>query len=104
MEKGFFFGYDLLVVYVILINAFGGILVGVVIKYADMIIKGFSFSISIVLTCLVSTAFFEFEISQKIVIGACFVFGSTFLYSYQPKKEKIPEPTKAAEITPNGNE
>ena len=104
MEKGFFFGYDLFVVYVILINAFGGILVGVVIKYADMIIKGFSFSISIVLTCLVSTAFFEFEISQKIVIGACFVFGSTFLYSYQPKKEKIPEPTKAAEITPNGNE
>ena len=103
-EKGFFFGYDLFVVYVILINAFGGVLVGVVIKYADMIIKGFSFSISIVLTCLVSIAFFGFEISPQIMIGACFVFGSTFLYSYQPKKEKLQEPKKATEITQDKNE
>lgn len=83
--KGFFFGYDLFVVYLILFNAMGGILVGVVVKYADMIIKGFAFSISIVLTCLVSIVFFDFEITRLIIVGACLVFGSTFLYGYQPK-------------------
>ena len=95
-EKGFFFGYDLFVIYLILFNAMGGVLVGVVVKYADMIIKGFSFSISIVLTCLVSIVFFQFEINRQIIVGACLVFGSTFLYSYQPRKISVKAATTVA--------
>ena len=38
-EKGFFYGYDLFVVYLVALNATGGLLVAVVVKYADNILK-----------------------------------------------------------------
>lgn len=39
-EKGFFYGYDLYVVYVVVLQAVGGIIVGLVVKYADNLLKG----------------------------------------------------------------
>merc|ERR1712054_39609 len=50
----FFHGYTTAVWMSILNNAFGGLLVAVVIKYADVILKNFSASMSIVLTAVVS--------------------------------------------------
>ena len=39
-EKGFFFGYTFVVWFVIFLQAVGGLVVAVVIKYADNILKG----------------------------------------------------------------
>ena len=88
-EKGFFFGYDGFVIYLIFLNAMGGVLVGVVVKYADMILKGFASSIAIVITCMASVFLFGFIVSIQFTIGAFVVIISTFLYGYKPKQSKL---------------
>ena len=84
-EKGFFHGYDAFVWYLVVLNATGGLLVAVVVKYADNILKGFACSLAIILTCVFSVFFFGFNLTIQFTIGAAFVIGSIFLYGYQPK-------------------
>ena len=48
------FGYDLFVWYLVALNAIGGLIVAVVVKYADNILKGFACSMAIIITCMVS--------------------------------------------------
>ncbi len=86
-ENGFFFGYDLFIWYLVVLNATGGLLVAVVIKYADNILKGFACSLAIIITCVVSVFLFGFKLSAQFVLGAAFVISSIFLYGYQPKKK-----------------
>eukprot|EP00731_Ephydatia_muelleri_P020420 Em0013g147a len=59
MESGFLQGYSMLVWIVILLQALGGLVIAMVMKYADNILKGFAASISIVLSCLVSYVLLE---------------------------------------------
>ena len=83
-ENGFFFGYDLFVVYLVFLNATGGLLVAVVVKYADNILKGFACSLAIIISCMVSVVLFGFQISFQFCLGAALVIASVFLYGYQP--------------------
>ncbi|CAB1102017.1 unnamed protein product [Ectocarpus sp. CCAP 1310/34] len=83
-ENGFFYGYNYAVWMAILLNSMGGLVVAMVVKYADNVIKGFATSVSIVLTALISFVLFDFRISVMFVIGAYFVLHSTFLYSQKP--------------------
>ena len=66
-EKGFFFGYTNLVWANIFIQSFGGLLVAVVIKYADNILKGFATSISIIVSCIASVYLFETQINSIFI-------------------------------------
>merc|ERR1711963_1184883 len=86
-SNGFFFGYDLFVVYLVGMNATGGLLVAVVVKYADNILKGFACSLAIIITCVVSVFAFGFQLSFQFCTGAALVIASVFLYGYKP-----PEP------------
>lgn len=88
-ENGFFHGYDWFVVYVIVLNASGGIIAGITLKYADNISKGFATSLGIVITCVAAIFLFDFIVTIQFVIGASFVIAAIFLYGYIPK----PEPT-----------
>ncbi|XP_030767753.1 UDP-N-acetylglucosamine transporter isoform X2 [Sitophilus oryzae] len=88
-EKGFFFGYDKFVNYLIVLQAGGGLIVAVVVKYADNILKGFATSLAIVISCIGSIYLFGFVLSFQFVIGAGFVIFSIFLYGYQPKKPVV---------------
>jgi UDP-sugar transporter A1/2/3 len=85
-EKGFFYGYTLLTWIVVLLQAQGGLLVAVVVKYADNILKGFATSLSIIVACVVSVYVFQFQITAQFIFGASLVIGSIFLYSKQPSK------------------
>ncbi|CAG9764539.1 unnamed protein product [Ceutorhynchus assimilis] len=89
-EKGFFFGYDKFVHYLIILQAGGGLIVAVVVKYADNILKGFATSLAIVFACIGSIYIFDFQLSGQFVFGAAFVICSIFLYGYQPKKTETP--------------
>lgn len=88
-SKGFFFGYDLFIVYLIVLQAAGGLTVAMVVKYADNILKGFATSLAIVLACIFSMYFFDFMISVQFVVGTMFVMCSIFLYSYT-REQKSP--------------
>jgi len=87
MEKGFFYAYSPLVWAIIFIQACGGLLVAVVVKYADNILKGFATSISIILSTVVATYLFNFEVTLLFAFGAALVIWAVYLYSL-PKPEQ----------------
>lgn len=79
-EKGFFVNYTALTWIVIAIQAFGGLIVALVVKYADNILKGFATSISIILSSIVSVWLFNFTFSGTFLVGAAMVIYATYLY------------------------
>ncbi|XP_076133024.1 UDP-galactose translocator [Alosa pseudoharengus] len=80
-EKGFLFGYTPMVWGVILNQAFGGLLVAVVVKYADNILKGFATSFSIVVSTIMSVYLFGFHVDLVFTLGAGLVIGAVYMYS-----------------------
>lgn len=87
-EKGFFFGYDLFVYFLVLLQACGGLIVAIVVKYSDNILKGFATSLAIILSCIVSIYLFNFQLTIQFSLGTFFVIISVFLYGYDQKKSK----------------
>ncbi|XP_067408484.1 UDP-galactose translocator [Emydura macquarii macquarii] len=79
--RGFFHGYGPLVWGVILNQAFGGLLVAVVVKYADNILKGFATSLSIVASTVASVHLFGFRLDPPFALGASMVIGAVYMYS-----------------------
>ncbi|RUS88000.1 hypothetical protein EGW08_004278 [Elysia chlorotica] len=80
-EKGFFNGYDGVVWFVVCLQSFGGLLVAMVVKYADNILKGFATSAAIILSCIASVYFFEFQLSLQFIVGAALVMTALYTYS-----------------------
>lgn len=54
----------------ILLQAVGGLVVAVVVKYADNILKGFAASASILTSSALCMAFFDFKPTTNFIIGA----------------------------------
>lgn len=59
----------------------GGILVALTVKFTDNIIKGFAASISIIVSCIFSAIFIDFEVTLIFSIGAVITICTTVLYS-----------------------
>ena len=79
-NKGFFYGYDVVVLIIIMLQSLGGILVAVVVKYADNILKGFATSAAIVISCIVSVYLFDVTLSVQFIFGTVLVMLSIYLY------------------------
>ena len=79
----------------------GGLLVALVMKYADNVVKGFATSLSIVLSSVVS-AFIPalgFQPSMMFVAGSTLVILATLLYSQPPKPApKVASPSSPSEV------
>ncbi|XP_054717793.1 UDP-N-acetylglucosamine transporter-like [Uloborus diversus] len=87
LEHGFFQGYYTTTWIVIFLQAFGGLVVSTVIKYADNILKGFATSISIVLSTIASYYLLDdFKPTNTFFMGATIVITATMLYGYPVKK------------------
>ncbi|KAM6981551.1 UDP-galactose translocator [Tautogolabrus adspersus] len=80
-EHGFLFGYTGMVWCVIFNQAFGGLLVAVVVKYADNILKGFATSFSIIVSTVASIHLFGFHVDLLFTAGAGLVIGAVYMYS-----------------------
>lgn len=80
--NGFFQGYNVTTVSVVILQAVGGLIVALVMKYADNILKGFATSISIVLSTVLSYYWLaDFVPSLSFFVGASVVIVATFVYS-----------------------
>lgn len=89
--NGFFYRYDYFVAFVIFLQAGGGLIVALVVKYADNILKGFATSLAIILSSIASIYLFDYVITFQFIVGASLVISSIFLYNVKPqKKMKIP--------------
>jgi UDP-sugar transporter A1/2/3 len=84
-HDGFFFGYDVFIYYLIILQAGGGLIVAMVVKYADNILKGFATSLAIIISCIASIYLFNFILTLQFAFGALLVICSIFLYGYDPK-------------------
>lgn len=102
-RHGFFQGYNVVVIATIVIQAAGGLIVAMVIKHADNILKGFATSLSIILSTVVSVYMFDFVITPFFLIGCALAVCATFLYS-GPDREKfhVSDHEKAQVIIVNG--
>ncbi|XP_072941476.1 UDP-N-acetylglucosamine transporter [Epargyreus clarus] len=80
-------GFDGFVWYLVVLQAAGGLIVAVVVKYADNILKGFATSVAIIISCIASMYIFDFHLTIQFALGTMFVIGSIFLYGYVPKKK-----------------
>jgi len=69
------------VLIIIVLQSLGGILVAVVVKYADNILKGFATSAAIVISCIVSVYLFDVTLSAQFIVGTVFVMLSIYLYA-----------------------
>ncbi|XP_061695038.1 solute carrier family 35 member A3b isoform X2 [Syngnathoides biaculeatus] len=85
-QSGMFQGYNKITSIVIVLQAFGGLVIAVVIKYADNILKGFATSLSIIMSTLISYFLLEdFSPTRTFFSGAAMVMAATFLYGYERK-------------------
>lgn len=70
---------------VVCMFAFGGLLVAVVIRFADNNLKNLAMALAILLSCLASVPLFGFQPNAIFGGGAALVVASIFLYAWQPK-------------------
>lgn len=81
MEGGLCQGYNFRVICVIMMNALGGLLCAVMLKYAGATLGCFSTALSIVLTCVCSaTIQKDFVLDQQFVVGTTLTVWATMLY------------------------
>ncbi|XP_069829654.1 CMP-sialic acid transporter [Dendropsophus ebraccatus] len=80
MQKGFFYGYNYLVWFVVLLASVGGLYTSVVVKYTDNIMKGFSAAAAIVISTIASVLLFGLQITVTFTVGALLVCISIYIY------------------------
>ncbi|CAN4126656.1 unnamed protein product [Withania somnifera] len=78
MNDGFFHGYSLITVLMILNHALSGIAVSMVMKYADNIVKVYSTSVAL---AVVSVFLFGFHLSLAFFLGSIVVSVAIYLHS-----------------------
>jgi UDP-galactose transporter len=90
-KNGFLGGYTPIVWTVVTVQAAGGLIVAVVVKYADNVLKVFATSFSIVISCIISAFLFDFRPTFMFLVGASLVVLATVMYS-SPEKRKRRKP------------
>ncbi|KAI3633246.1 hypothetical protein MIR68_008784 [Amoeboaphelidium protococcarum] len=88
-EHGILYGYsnNMAAIGAVFLNAWGGLLTAVVVKYADSISKGFATSIAILLGCVGSYFMFNSVMSATFFMGASLVIVATICYGLPSSPE-----------------
>jgi UDP-sugar transporter A1/2/3 len=80
--RGVLQGFDRPIAWgVVLIQAGGGLLVALVMKYADNILKGFATSVAIIASSVFSVFLFDFHMNTVFALGAGLVIVAVFMYN-----------------------
>ena len=78
--KGFFEGYTLLATLLVLFQAFHGLAVALVYKYADAIVKNFANSSVMAILIVISYLYFALETTAHSWLGIVIVLTTTYCY------------------------
>ena len=90
LDKGFFYGYNSVVWTVILLQALGGLVVSLVVKHADNLMKGFATSLSIIISSGLSALLFnDLRVNRVFLLGSTAVVASTIAFGYTPAPKVI---------------
>lgn len=81
--RGLWFGFTPLTWLCIGLQVQGGLLVAVVVKFANNILKGFATSMAIVIATVASIFLFDFNLSMTFMLGSSMVIGSVMMYNKQ---------------------
>ena len=92
-RAGFFQGYSAVVWLVISLQAFGGLNVAFILKYADNILKGFAAAFSTVASCILEMIFFQFRPTFLFLVGSTLINIAAYAYN-------LSCPTCAEEVSP----
>lgn len=82
-NHGTFYGFTPLTWLCIVLQVQGGLLVAVVVKFANNILKGFATSMAIVISTVASMFLFDFNLTPTFVLGTTLVIGSVMMYNKQ---------------------
>lgn len=82
--KSFFHGFTAWVWLLVVLQAFGGLLVAAVMKYADNVLKGLATGISVVLSSALSMILFDVHLSSQFALGASIILASVYFFSNDP--------------------
>lgn len=80
-NQAFFHGWNLTTIAVVTVFSFGGILVALIGKYADMILKGFATGIAIIVTSVLNYLIFDGILDLQFGLGVAVVIISLFNYN-----------------------
>lgn len=80
-DGGLLEGFGGAAIATVCLQALGGIVVAVVVKYTDNIQKGFANAISIIVSWVISIPLFHLEVSALFALGLAIVVASLVLYS-----------------------
>lgn len=86
-RDGFFHGYDRLTWIIIGMQAVGGMLVALVVRYADSILKAFSTAASIVLSSVITVLLLGDNLSWGFLGGTILVILSVYLYALADRQQ-----------------
>ncbi|KAI6185725.1 UDP-galactose/UDP-N-acetylglucosamine transporter srf-3 [Aphelenchoides besseyi] len=92
-QNGWMHGFDWVVWLGTLLQSLGGLLIAVVVKYADNILKAFATSVAIIVSTVVSIFFFGIIPEPLFLLGATLVIGAVVVYSIFPYSTKTHTPT-----------
>jgi len=100
VAHGMMQGFCLTTWLVVCMFAFGGLLVAIVIRFADNNLKNLAMALAILLSCAVSVPLFDFKPNGTFAAGAACVIASIFLYAWTPKPATPYLPVATATETP----
>ena len=81
VQHGLWKGFDRRAVIAVASSALGGLIVSAVLKYADSVLKGYATATSVILTGILSAAFFGTTLDLHFVLAVVNVCASIALYS-----------------------
>ena len=82
IPSNFFHGYSFWAFLAVALLAIGGLVIAMVLKYADNILKAFGNSASILVSSWIAVYLFDFKITTQFLIGCSLVMAAIVLYSY----------------------
>lgn len=98
IDGGFFQGYTILTFVNITVQGCGGLIIAVVIKYADNILKNFATSMSIILSATISWIYMGFDLTVMFLVGVLIVNYSAYMYGKKDTVVILEEPEDEGEL------